>query len=99
MPVTITESAGSTENVDLSSGYHDFKLGTTYKITKCNSIYNNYICDSDGGGHILVVNGQEKWTSFDWQHLDNGWQGTGTNCAVGDEITVKNGMLRCKNFW
>lgn len=99
VPVTITESAGSTENVDLSSGYHDFKLGTTYKITKCNSIYNNYICDSDGGGHILVVNGQEKWTSFDWQHLDNGWQGTGTNCAVGDEITVKNGMLRCKNFW
>ncbi len=99
VPVTITESAGSTENVDLSSGYHDFKLGTTYKITKCNSIYNNYICDSNGGGHILVVNDQEKWTSFDWQHLDNGWQGTGTNCAVGDEITVKNGMLRCKNFW
>ena len=99
VPVTITESAGSTENVDLSSGYHDFKLGTTYKITKCNSIYNNYICDSNGGGHILVVNGQEKWTSFDWQSLNSGWQGTGTNCAVGDEITVKNGMLRCKNYW
>ena len=99
VPVTITESAGSTENVDLSSGYHDFKLGTTYKITKCNSIYNNYICDSNGGGHKLVVNGQEKWTSFDWQNLNGGWQGTGTNCAVGDEITVKNGMLRCKNYW
>ena len=77
------------------------EVGNIYTVVSCPN-GGQLICDGNGGGHQLFVNGASSptFTSFDWQKGNGNYQDAGaTTCTAGNTFEVKNGSLICVNGW
>ena len=95
----VTDSNNPETNIDFSTAEPvEIAVGNTYTVKKCNTTTDNIKCDSNGGGHKLLVNGTAAWTSYDWMTGSGQYQAA-TKCSVGMTLEATGGNITCVNNW
>ncbi|MBQ3838492.1 MAG: hypothetical protein II819_00900 [Fibrobacter sp.] len=95
----VTDGNNPETNIDFSTAEPvEIAVGNTYTVKKCNTTTDNIKCDSNGGGHKLLVNGTAAWTSFDWMTGSGQYQAA-TKCSVEMTLEATGGNITCVNNW